>query len=388
MAAPVLDIDLRLAWPGFTLAVQHRQSLQGITAVFGPSGCGKSTLLRAIAGLEPAATGRLALDDAIWIDSDGRRPVPAHARGVGLVFQDARLFGHLSVDGNLRYAAQRARHVAAPAIHHADVVRALDLAPLLTRRAGTLSGGERQRVAIARTLLSRPRLLLMDEPLAALDARRKAEILPLIEALPATFGVPVLYVSHDLDEVGRLAQQIVLLAAGRVVGAGPLSAVLENLERQPALDAFEAGVMLETRVRRQLPQWQLTELDLAGQTLVVPTPEGVAAAPGSLQRLRIRARDVALAREQPQGLSIRNVLAGTLLQLREEPGSAHAETLVGLPGGARLRARITRQAVAELGLAEGQPVYALVKSIALAGAGGGDAWPPADSAADAPALPD
>jgi molybdate transport system ATP-binding protein len=362
---PQLRLDLHLAHPGFTLAAQLALPLAGITAVFGPSGCGKSTLLRAIAGLERHVRGSLQWGDEHWLGGELRRPVPAHERGVGLVFQDARLFGHLGVEGNLRYAERRARHVPAPAIHFGDVVQALDLAPLLSRRTQALSGGERQRVAIARTLLSRPRLLLMDEPLAALDARRKAEILPLIERLPAAFGVPVLYVTHDLDEVARLAQQVVLMAAGRVRAAGPVDQVLADLDAD-SFDPFEAGVVLTAMLRRPLPDWQLAELDLNGQTLLVPLQGLGGAAVGSTHRLRIRARDVAISTQRPVGLSIRNVLPVTLLALRSQPDQPEAETLLGLPGGARLRARVTRQAAAELGLHEGQALFALVKSVALA----------------------
>lgn len=364
-----LRLQLRLAHPGFTLDAQLNLPLAGITAVFGPSGCGKSSLLRAIAGLEPAVTGSLQYGDEVWLGQPLRQPVPAHRRGVGLVFQDARLFGHLGVEGNLRFAQQRARQVAAPAIQFDDVVQALDLAPLLARRTQALSGGERQRVAIARTLLSRPRLLLMDEPLAALDARRKAEILPLVERLPAVFGVPVLYVTHDLDELARLAQQVVLMVAGRVQASGPADDVLADLDT-PGLDPFEAGVVLRATLRRHLPEWQLAELDLPGHALQpplrVPLQPLAVAAPGSVQRLRIRARDVALSTRPPEGLSIRNVLPATLLALRSTPGRPEAEALLALGDGQRLRARVTRQAVAELQLQEGQALFALVKSVALA----------------------
>ncbi len=365
-----LRLKLHLAHPGFTLAAELALPLAGITAVFGPSGCGKSTLLRAIAGLETAATGELQFDGETWLGGDLRRAVPAHRRGVGLVFQDARLFGHLGVEGNLRFAERRARAVAQPAIQFDDVVQALDLAPLLGRRTQALSGGERQRVAIGRTLLARPRLLLMDEPLAALDARRKADILPLVEHLPAVFGVPVLYVTHDLDELTRLAQQVVLMAGGRVTASGPADTVLADLDAA-GLDPFEAGVVLRARLRQPLPEWQLAELDLHDHSLQAPLRvplQGLAdAAPGSPQRLRVRARDVALSTQPPQGLSIRNVLPATLLALRSQPGQPEADALLALPDGQHLRARITRQAAAELGLQPGQALFALVKSVALAG---------------------
>ncbi|HWP20201.1 MAG TPA: molybdenum ABC transporter ATP-binding protein [Burkholderiaceae bacterium] len=358
---PTLHLAVQAAFHDFVLDLQERWPLEGITALFGPSGSGKSTLLRVIAGLEPRARGRVALDDETWLAEAPVRAVPAYRRGVGLVFQEAGLFPHLSVEGNLHYAERRSRHSRATPVNFGEVVRALDLAPLLHRKPASLSGGERQRVAIGRTLLARPRLLLMDEPLAALDARRKSEILPYIEQLPHAFGVPVIYVTHDIDEVTRLADRLVLLAHGRVVAAGPLQELLERLDLQPATGRFEAGVVLETRVEGHDERFRLTQVRHGSQTLSVPMTDVPV---GTVVRLRIRARDVALAIEPPRGLSIRNVLAGTLAALHEEPDTPFAETLVDI-GGARIRARLTRQAVAELGLQVGQPVYALVKSIAL-----------------------
>ncbi len=358
---PTLHLAVQARFQDFTLELRQAWPLEGITALFGPSGSGKSSLLRVIAGLESRARGHVALDDEVWLAEPPARPVPPHRRGVGLVFQDAGLFPHLTVEGNLRYADKRSRHIGAPAVRWEEVVGALDLAGLLHRKPGSLSGGERQRVALARTLLARPRLLLMDEPLAALDARRKAEILPYIEQLPRTFGVPVIYITHDIDEVTRLADRLVLLSQGRVVAAGPLHELLERLDLQPATGRFEAGVVLETCVERHDDRYCLTHVRHGHQTLVVPRTDVPV---GTVLRLRIRARDVALAVEPPRGLSIRNVLPGTLAALHEEPNTPFAETLVDI-GGARLRARLTREAVVDLGLTVGQPVYALVKTIAL-----------------------
>ncbi|MBC7940305.1 MAG: molybdenum ABC transporter ATP-binding protein [Chitinophagaceae bacterium] len=368
-----LELDVRLEFAGeppFRLAVQAEMPLDGITAVFGPSGCGKSTLLRIVAGLEPTVHGSLRFDGETWLGPAAARPVPAHRRGVGLVFQDARLFTHLDVEGNLRYADSRSSRIAGGRIAWSDVVDVLDLAPLLRRRTAQLSGGERQRVAIGRTLLARPRLLLMDEPLAALDTGRKAEILPYIERLPEAFGVPVLYVTHDMDEVARLASRMLLLHAGRVRAAGPLAEVLEQLYL-PGVGAFEAGVVLCPRVVGHDRQFQLLLLDLSGQRLTVPVVDGLWPAVGTGLRLRVRARDVALATHRPQGLSMRNVLQGTLTQLTAAADGPQAEALVDV-GGGRLRARLTRHAVAELGLTEGQTVFALIKGIALDGSAASD----------------
>ena len=367
-----LALDARIAFADFTLDVSHRFAMDGITALFGPSGGGKSTLLRIISGLEAGAEGRIAFGDETWLDTKAGIFMPAHRRGVGYVFQDARLFPHHSVEGNLRYAARRSTGVD-KRIDLDGVTAALDLQPLLSRRPGTLSGGERQRVAIGRTLLTRPRLLLMDEPLANLDVQRRAEILPYIERLPGTFGMPVIYVTHAIDEVARLAQRMVVLAAGRTIADGPVTEVLERLDLQPATGRFEAGVVLAARIAGHDTRFRLTRLDHHGQPIDMPM---VDLPVGTEIRLRVRARDVSLATVRPTGISVRNILSGVISQIEEEPDTAFAETLVDL-GGAKLRARVTRAAVADLALAPGMPVFALVKSVALdrralvAGAGGG-----------------
>ncbi|MPZ38675.1 MAG: molybdenum ABC transporter ATP-binding protein [Rhizobiales bacterium] len=355
-----IDFDTRIAFGEFVLDVSDRMALDGITALFGPSGCGKSTLLRIISGLEPAARGRVRFGDEVWQDDSSGTFVPAHRRGVGYVFQDVRLFPHLTVAGNLRYADKRSQ-LAGSQISLDGVVRALDLAPLMDRRTPSLSGGERQRVAIGRTLLTRPRLLLMDEPLAALDVRRKREILPLIEGLPKAFGVPVIYVTHAIDEVARLAQRMLALASGRKVAEGPVADVLARLDLQSVTGRFEAGVVLTARVTGHDRHFRLTHLDHHGQDIVMPMAE---LAVGDEVRLRIRARDVALATKRPEEISVRNIMVGSIAEIVEEPETAFAETLVDV-GGAKIRARVTRSAVAELALAPGKPVFALIKSIAF-----------------------
>lgn len=354
-----LSVRVALDFGDFRLDVEHAFALDGITAVFGPSGCGKTTLLRVVAGLERRARGRIACADTVWQDEGGVF-VPPHRRGVGLVFQDARLFPHLRVRGNLRYAERRARH-APGAIDPASVVRALDLDPLLDRRPASLSAGERQRVAIGRTLLARPRLLLMDEPLASLDVGRKADILPYVVRLPRVFGVPVLYVTHSIDEVTRLADRMLVLDAGHEVAEGDVADVLARLDLGAATGRFEASTLLEATVVSHDAHYHLTRLDLGGQTLVMPEGDFV---PGEVVRLRLRARDVALATRRPEQVSIRNVLAGHVAEIRAEPGTAFAETSVDV-GGTRLRARITRESADALSLAPGVPVFALIKSIAV-----------------------
>ena len=369
MAVLHLAVERRL--PSLTLTVTEDLALDGITALFGPSGSGKTTLLRIIAGLDRDATGRVALGDDVWQDDARGAFVPPHKRGVGYVFQDARLFSHLSVAENLRYAERRSR-TQRLRIDFDDVVAALDLAPLLDRRPAGLSGGEKQRVAIGRTLLTRPRLLLMDEPLAALDAKRKAAILPYVERLPEAFGVPIIYVTHAIAEATQISARMVLLSGGQVSATGSVTEVMERLDLYPMTGRFEAGAVLTTQVAAHDPSFMLTNLDLAGQRIVIPALDLPL---GTEVRLRIRARDVTLATEKPSRISIRNILSGTVAEVAEEADTAYAEVLVDL-GGAHIRARLTRHAVADLALAPGRPVFALIKSVAIdrrmiaAGAGG------------------
>ena len=360
---PVLSLDIRIGIAAFELAVEHELPLAGITALFGHSGSGKTTLLRILAGLERGAEGSIAFNGEVWQATAPLKVfVPTELRNVGYVFQDARLFPHMTVAGNLTYAEQRARR-RGNAIDSATVYARFGLKPLMDRHPATLSGGERQRVAIARALLTKPRLLLMDEPLSALDARRKAEILPYISRLPTDFGVPVVYVTHSVDEVAYLADTMVVLSEGSKLAAGPVAETLARLDLGPATGRFEAGVLLEATVVQHDKLYHLTELALGGAALFVPLMD---AAPGTGIRLRVRARDVVLAIRRPVEISSRNILSGKILEIVEEPQTAFAETLVEVEGG-RLRARLTRQAVAELNLHGGAEVYAMIKSISLAG---------------------
>ena len=345
----------------FELKVAGEIDTGRVTAIFGPSGSGKSTLLRTLAGLERRATGRLALGQDVWLDSARGLDVPAHRRPVGYMFQDAQLFPHLSSLGNLRYAARRARRER-QVVTFDEVVDALDLEPLLLRRPSSLSGGERQRVALGRTLLAQPRLLLLDEPMSALDASRKMEILPYLEALHPRFGIPTLYVSHSIDEVALLTDRILVLAGGRVTAMGRTAEILENLDLGPLADRRGAASVVAAKVTRHDPEYHLTWLDLAGQTLVVPKREHFDE--GEEACVVIRARDVSLATRRPEGVSIQNILAGQVCEVRAHEGSAFAEVLVDL-GPHRLLARITRLSLHELGLAVGSPVFALLKSVSL-----------------------
>lgn len=357
-----LDIELSVALGDFRLDVAERVPFAGITGVFGPSASGKSTLLRALAGFEPAR-GHIVVAGETWLDTARGVAMPPFRRRCGFLFQDARLFAHLDVAGNLRYASRRAGNVD-PAISFDDVVGAFDLEPLLPRRVDALSGGERQRVALARTLLTRPTLLLLDEPLAALDLYRKAEILPYLESLSARFHVPTLYVSHAIDEVARLADRTLVLTDGRVRAFGPTPAVLERLDVQSIAGPLEASVVIEARVTGHDTGYRLTRLDVGGEAISLPEASHLDV--GATARLRIRARDVAVATARPRALSIRNVLEGTVAELVTDPDSPFAEVLVDV-GGEHVRARITRAAADDLGLETGQSVFALVKSVSLDG---------------------
>jgi molybdate transport system ATP-binding protein len=352
-----LKLNVALQRPAFMLDVKVDLPLGGITALFGPSGAGKTTLLRIIAGLERAATGTVALDGETW-QGDGAY-VPAHRRRIGYVFQDGRLFPHLTVERNLRFASERASRAAvAPALDFDAAVAALDLRGLLQRRTASLSGGEQQRVAIARALLANPRLLLMDEPLSSLDTARKREILPHVESLPHRFGVPVIYVTHNVDEVVRLANDVVLIAGGRVGALGEVTEVFERPDLAELTGGLESGSVLRGVVTAY--EDGIATLRVGAQQLRVP----MADAPiGATRRIRIHSRDVAVATLRPRQLSIRNVLAARILSVDSGP-SMNIELKLDVDGE-HLRARITRDALEELELAPGLEVFALIKTVAL-----------------------
>lgn len=357
----MLDIDVSVSLGHFDLSVSRQLNAPGITALFGPSGSGKSTLLRILAGFQ-RANGRIAFHDTVWQDSSKGTFVAPHRRPVGYMFQDTRLFGHLTVNGNLRFAARRAYDSSDSEFSLDHVIDAFDLGLLLQRRPDTLSGGERQRVALARTLLTCPRLLLLDEPLAALDAERKSEIMPYLEALPTRFQIPTLYVSHSADEVAHLADQMLVLSNGHVHAAGPTTEIMQRLDIQAVMGRFEAGAVIEARVRDHDQQYHLTNLELGDQRLTMPMVDRLPA--GELVKLRIRARDVALANNHPAGISIRNVLSGHIAEITEYPDSPFAEVLVEV-AGQHLRARVTRAAADEMRLTPQGGVFALIKSIAF-----------------------
>ncbi len=331
----------------------------GVTALFGPSGCGKTTLLRAIAGLQRFAQGTCVVAGDVWQNAALFRP--PHRRAVGYVFQEASLFPHLSVRGNLLFGA-RHRQTGPSDLSFGEVADLLGLDPLLGRGPHHLSGGERQRVAIGRALLSRPRLLLMDEPLSALDRPTRDEILPFLERLHGRLDLPVLYVTHDRAEVERLADTLVLLRAGRVEALGPL----ERLQSDPACSyaqGRDAAVTLDAAVEGYDAEDGLAAMLVAGHRFLVPSPKLMT---GEGRRLRIAAGDVSLARSAPEASTILNILPVTIVSGTAAADHAVLVVLALRPNGPKLLARITRRSWQTLGLEVGQPVFAQIKSVALA----------------------
>ncbi len=351
-----LNIDIKKSYSGFDLGVSEILTLDGVTAIFGPSGSGKTTLLRLIAGFETPDSGHIKMDETLW---DG----PAHKRPVGYMFQRGRLFGHLTVGGNLTFADKRSKGGAAK-YSFDDVVAGFDLGSLMDRRPGSLSGGERQRAALARTLLTRPKLLLLDEPLAALDRARKREILPFLEDLPKRFEVPCLYVSHDIEEVSCLADNILVLAKGRAAAYGAAVDIIGRLDLEPLTGRFEASSLLEGRVSGYDKRLSLTHIRLGEAVITMPINAKLST--NDTVRLRILARDVAIATSKPENISIRNILSGKINEIIEDKEGPFAEAVIDL-GGQFLRSRITRAAAEDLRLKTGQSVYALVKSVSFEG---------------------
>lgn len=349
----MIDVEIRQRLGDFSLDLAFSGD-GGITALFGPSGSGKSSVIKVIAGLNRLAEGHVRLDGVTL--ADGRRlHLPPHRRRVGVVFQEARLFPHLSVRRNLRYGRlftpKAERRVA-----EGPVIDTLGIGHLLDRHPATLSGGEQQRVAIGRALLTSPRLLLMDEPLAALDEARRLEILPLIEALRDEFAIPIIYVSHAVEEVARLAAKVVMLDAGRVVREGAPADVLRI-----GRDRFEIASVIEGSLGTPDAEYQLTPVLTAAGTLWL---SGLAGPEGRAVRVLVHATDVAIATKRPHGVSIRTQLRATVTDMTGNGGAGVIVDLA-LDGGGHLAAAITRRAAADLGLQPGLAVFALVKAAAL-----------------------
>lgn len=353
----MLDVSIRHALGAFTVDVQFRAP-PGVTVLFGRSGSGKTTIVNAVAGLLMPDEGRIVSGGRVLLDTEAGVRLKPHRRRLGYIFQEGRLFPHLTVRQNLGYGAWFAPKGAVRE-DMGRVVDLLGLGALLDRRPGALSGGEKQRVAIGRALLSAPGLILADEPLAALDEARKAEILPYFERLRDAVNVPILYVSHSASEVARLATTVVALEAGRVIAQGPAAQVLGNPAVLPA-GAREAGAVLSARVIAHHADG-LSELEAGGIPLFLPR---VAAAPGASLRIRIAAHDVILSRTRPEGLSALNILPGIIHEIRPGGGPGAIVALDTVAG--RVLARVTRRSAGVLDLAVGQEVHAVVKAVAVA----------------------
>jgi molybdate transport system ATP-binding protein len=351
-----LNVDIRRRLGAFSLDAAFETSGR-LTALFGPSGSGKTSLVNLIGGLLRPDEGRIVADGRVLADTAARIFVPRHKRRIGYIFQDARLFPHMTVSQNLRYG----RFFTPASARYGDVdgvVELLGLGHLLDRRPGLLSGGEKQRVAIGRALLASPRLILMDEPLASLDDRRKAEIMPYIERLRDETKVPIVYVSHSVSEVARLATDIVVLEEGRVAAAGPTSEILQRLDLLPEEERSEGGAVLEMRVTGRNEAFGMSSLaSRAGEIHVA----GLDVEAGATIRVRIRARDVIVATERPRGLSALNILAGNIAGVSSGNG-LFADVLIDC-NGEIITARITRQSAEMLGLTAGLDVFAVIKSV-------------------------
>lgn len=354
------SIDVALDLPG-----------RGVTAIFGSSGSGKTTLLRCVAGLERARHGYLNVNGQIWQDDASCLFVPVHQRSLGYVFQEASLFAHLNVQRNLDYGLRRVP-AAEQRVSLDQAIELLGLGHLLERQPGTLSGGERQRVAIARALATSPRVLLMDEPLASLDMQRKAEVLPYLERLHEELDIPVLYVSHDPDEVARLAYHLVLLEAGRVLASGPTHELMTRLDL-PLAHGDAAAAIINAVVTHVEPAYHLSHAAFAGGQISLLN---VRLSVGQRVRVRIQARDVSLTLQRQENTSISNIFAATVTAIASDrPGQVMVcMNLVGnqqgqqsSPAASQLLARITRKSADALGLEPGSQVYAQVKGVAVLG---------------------
>jgi molybdate transport system ATP-binding protein len=347
----------------FELDARFEAPTPGVVALFGRSGSGKTTLVHIVAGLLDADSGRVALEERLWLDTAAGVNVPAQRRRIGVVFQDARLFPHLSVAGNLNYGKRRA---SPPFFVTLDsVADLLGIGALMERRTHQLSGGERQRVAIGRALLSQPSLLLLDEPLAALDASRREEVLPYLETLRDELSIPMAYVSHDFDEVLRLATHLVLLDRGRTVAQGDLSAMSLHPQLRAIIGADAVGAIIEGTVLGTDPDTRLLRVRVGQGELKIESGEAASTIVGTKLRVQLLARDLIVATSTPRDLSVRNVLEGTVCEVADDAGGSD---LISIDiGGAMIIARITHAASRELALAPGRRAWALVKTVSLRG---------------------
>ncbi|MBT5050791.1 MAG: molybdenum ABC transporter ATP-binding protein [Rhodospirillaceae bacterium] len=358
----MIRIDVTRQLGAFSLETRFESETAGITALFGRSGAGKTSIVNMLAGLLRPDRGHIDIDGTVLFDSEKGIDLRPEKRRLGYVFQQSRLFPHYSVRRNLEYGKRRIpaseRRVAVD-----DVVEVLGIAPLLERRPGALSGGERQRVALGRALLASPKLLLMDEPLASLDAARKQEILSFIERLRDHFAVPIIYVSHSMDEIIRLADTLVLVDGGQVAAVGPVEELTSRLDLRPLTGRYEAGSVIAATVAGHDPIFNLTEVRFAGGTFHLPRIDNPV---GATVRVRIRARDVSLSLTRPEGVSELNIFKGRIMEIDQSAASSQDTQIdIRVDIGVPLWVRVTRRALHDLALQEGSEVYTLVKSTSI-----------------------
>jgi molybdate transport system ATP-binding protein len=355
-----VNIIRRLA--AFTLDAKFETDARGITAIFGRSGAGKTSIVNVLAGLLRPHSGRIEIDGHVLLDTAKRIDVPPEKRRLGYVFQESRLFPHYSVRRNLTYGMRRTPE-AERRVDFDDVISVLGIAALLDRNPRSLSGGERQRVALGRALLTSPSLLLMDEPLASLDASRKQEILPFIENLRDHFHIPIVYVSHDMDEIIRLADTLILIDEGKIAATGSVEDLTSRLDLRPLTGRYEAGSVIAAEVTGHDDEFSLTELSFPGGVFRLPR---IGNPVGDGVRVRIRARDVSLALTRPRDVSELNVFRGRIMEIDHDRASGGAPRIdIRVDIGVPLWVRITRRAVHDLDLREGSEVYTLVKSTSI-----------------------
>ena len=351
----LLKAAFKVDYPGFNLDIDLQLPASGITVVFGPSGSGKTTLLRCLAGLEKS--GKMEIAGQVWQNENIF--IPVNRRAIGMVFQESRLFPHLKVRDNLLYGYKRTP-VNSRRLHLEDIGRVLSLEKLLERSIDKLSGGEKQRVALGRALLTSPKLLLMDEPLAALDAQRKTEIIPFIRKVEKELSIPIIYVTHSMSEVLQLVDTMVILKDGKVVKYGPVGKVFSDIQLRESIGDEHSGAVLDTTVLEHDTDYGITRLDFMGQELSVPIQD---ISPGQVLRVHIHSKDVSLATQPPEGLtSVLNILKTKVRKIGENVGYS---VDIELDAGRPLLATITRKSLSNLNLRPGQSIYAYIKAIRM-----------------------
>ena len=354
----MLSVNITKAFGSFRLETQFEVEEGSITAIFGKSGAGKTSTINAIAGLTRPDVGVIQIGNTTLFDQNLRINLPIYKRQIGYVFQDDRLFPHMTVRNNLIYGTPKNRDVA-NSLNLTDITGLLELAPLLERMPRTLSGGEKQRVAIGRALLSNPKLLLMDEPLASIDVQHRFEILPFIQRVREKIGITIIYVTHALEEVIFIADQIILLSEGQVTAQGTVEEIMSRLDLHPMTSRFDAGAVISATYSGYDREFDLGELSFDGGTLRIA---GLNAEIGIHLRAHIRARDVSLMLDKPKDTSVLNVFKGELIEIRHEEGP-QLDLLINI--GTPLIARITRKSLNDLNLDIGSKVYAMIKAVAI-----------------------